>query len=949
MKETSPSSNPSFLNRIRSGFTGILRLFYSGIRAKLALFTGSLIVLTIFILSVIYVKQQTEILTDSYEREAAISRRYISSLVLELDNISQSLIRIEEFRDRVSKQTEALKKYRTTKTLVQEKKVSFFGIKTSLFGALGKNKIRKTLDTYYSEYLSKGDIEVLEKNVKAQLQQNGGHEPVGEREFSQLQHLAKQVVFAERDASLLRKRLYEVKENREKMDATELSALEEDVREKSLLARKRRSAMDSKIVQLLADSRRKKIKDLGLDTGRFRIQTFPLSGILPGQDSEPTLDTRIFDPESPLNEISFDSSLEEGLKRSLNTLVEKVGVTGEIPPDSFQHTGLELQALYSPHFRNPASTERAKLVEASRNQLGAWSSYLSEERAILVDLNKIPPLLSTRLKELREKKPPVPPFKDKEFRKQYENYESLIRKRDLLFATYKRNHPPKEEEQSRVEALGSIRDSALEDLVLLRFRPDGSDYERSLRSEEESRIFRERWANLRQWIYSGESETPTAKLKALFPDGIIGNSRTEAEQILWKLDTVPLLSGEGDDVPTIVLSSNFSGLIRTIVDRTEGLKSIRNNRDRAVLSALGICGFSIFLAIFISGIVVQRIKRLIRDAEEVGGGDLNVEFEPGGNDEFGNLSVALNHMVGGLREREKIKGILGSMIDPVVIGEAMKDLAALKRGTEKRVTAFFSDVAGFSAISEKLSSVELAELLNEYLSAMTLILKDHEGVLDKYIGDAIVGIFNAPVEVEQHCLKATRASLKMLAKLEELRKSWEKDHRYIPEARAMQIRIGLNTGLAKVGFMGTDALASYTMMGDTVNLAARLEAAGKDYGVSILVSDAVYGEIKDSILTRKLDLVRVKGKTEPVVLYEAIAEKNTSIPTSIRESIALYEEGISQYLERRWDKAVRCFQESETVKKQNDKSVHLLIDRCKEYSKNPPPANWDGVYTRDHK
>ncbi|GBF40591.1 adenylate/guanylate cyclase domain-containing protein [Leptospira johnsonii] len=944
---TQTSNKHSFGQKILDLTLVLPKLFYSGIRAKLALFTGSLIVLTILILSFIYVRQQTEILTESYDREAAISRKYISSLVLELDNISQSLIRIEEFRDRVSKQTEALKKYKTTKTLVQEKKVSFFGIKTSLFGALGKDKVRKTLDTYYSAYLSKDDIQILEKNIKSQLQEGGG-DSLNEKEFSKLQSIAKKFVFADREASNVRKRIFELKENQEKQDPNEITGLEEDLRKKSLLTRKLRSELDSYIVDHVAESRKRKITEIGLDTGRFRIQTFPISGIIPGEGSEPNVDTQIFDPESPLNKIPTEENLEESLKAALSSLLEGVGILGEVTPNSFQQDGLELQALYSPHFRNPASTERAKLIEAKRKKLGSWNGYLTEERAILEELSKIPPVLEKRLKELREKKPPIPPFKDKEFKTQYTNYASLVRKRNLLYLTYLKNNPPSEEDEPNIEAIGSIRDSALEDQVLLRFRPDGSDYTKSTQSEEGKEAFHKRWDALRHWIYSGESETPTAKLKSLFPDGIIGNSRTEAEQILWKLDASPLLSDNSDDLPTVVLASNFAGIIRTIVDRTEGLQSIRSNRNRAVVSALGICGFSIFLAVFISGFVVQKIKRLISNAEQVGRGDLNVEFEQGGSDEFGNLSVALNQMVTGLREREKIKGILGSMIDPVVIGEAMKDLAALKRGTEKRVTAFFSDVAGFSNISEKLSSVELSELLNEYLSAMTLILKDHDGVLDKYIGDAIVGIFNAPVDVEGHCLKATRASIKMLEKLEELRSGWKKAQKYIPDARDMQIRIGLNTGLAKVGFMGTDALASYTMMGDTVNLAARLEAAGKDYGVSILVSDSVYSEIKDSIFTRKLDLVRVKGKNEPVILYEAISELK-GVASAKKEVIGLYEEGLTLYLDRKWDAAVKKFKESEKAKGAEDKAVQILVERCNEYKKTPPPASWDGVYTRDHK
>lgn len=169
----------------------------------------------------------------------------------------------------------------------------------------------------------------------------------------------------------------------------------------------------------------------------------------------------------------------------------------------------------------------------------------------------------------------------------------------------------------------------------------------------------------------------------------------------------------------------------------------------------------------------------------------------------------------------------------------------------------------------------MASLLNEYLSAMTLILKKHEGVLDKYIGDAIVGIFNAPVEVDEHCIKAARAAVEMIETLERLRQEWKAKKVYIVEAQEMQIRIGLNTGLAKVGFMGTDSISAYTMMGDMVNLAARLEAAGKDYGVSILVSESVQREIKEEFFTRLLDVVRVKGKTNRFNFMNSLEERIT--------------------------------------------------------------------------
>lgn len=287
----------------------------------------------------------------------------------------------------------------------------------------------------------------------------------------------------------------------------------------------------------------------------------------------------------------------------------------------------------------------------------------------------------------------------------------------------------------------------------------------------EQKLSKQRWKTIREWIYSGKSETPTPQLKKLISHGILANSRGEAEEILWNFDSRPLLSESG--VSSAILSANLSGVSRTIVDRTEGMETIQRNKNSTIATALLICVAALIFAILISGFVVQKIKRIILHAKEVGQGNLEVRFERGGKDEFGTLTVALNSMVTGLKEREKIKNILGTMIDPVVVKEAMVDLAALKRGSEKRVTAFFSDVADFSNISEKLTSVELASLLNEYLSAMTLILKKHEGVLDKYIGDAIVGIFNAPVEVDQHCLKAARASVEMIETLEKLRREWK--------------------------------------------------------------------------------------------------------------------------------------------------------------------------------
>ncbi|MEM7183838.1 MAG: adenylate/guanylate cyclase domain-containing protein [Spirochaetota bacterium] len=390
-----------------------------------------------------------------------------------------------------------------------------------------------------------------------------------------------------------------------------------------------------------------------------------------------------------------------------------------------------------------------------------------------------------------------------------------------------------------------------------------------------------------------------------------------------------------------------AGII-TYVLREKALEEVYNIQRRNLI-ILGIAlSSAILIVLYFARTITTPVLKLVEASSQIEKGVFNVDIQPAANDEIGLLTNSFIQMGLGLEEREKVKSILGSMIDPIVVKEAMNDMAALKRGKETTITAFFSDVAGFSTISEKLTSSELAALLNEYLSAMTIILKEYDGVLDKYIGDAIVGIFNAPVDVNGHCLQAAKASVRMMERLEDLRAYWTANNSYCPEAQMMDIRIGLNTGLAKVGFMGTDDLASYTMMGDTVNLAARLEAAAKDYGVNILVSESLKNKVEEEIFCRQLDLVRVKGKDEPVRVYEIVSEM-ANVQENISQAGHLYEEGLRFYLMRNWNMAIQKLQESERARGSKDKAVRLLVERCETYAKNPPPDSWDGVFTRTHK
>ncbi|MGE5732662.1 MAG: adenylate/guanylate cyclase domain-containing protein, partial [Gemmatimonas sp.] len=186
-------------------------------------------------------------------------------------------------------------------------------------------------------------------------------------------------------------------------------------------------------------------------------------------------------------------------------------------------------------------------------------------------------------------------------------------------------------------------------------------------------------------------------------------------------------------------------------------------------------------------------------------------------------------------QRDRLRLVLGSVIDPAVAGYALGDPGALRKQEEKHVTAFFSDITGFSTVSGALDATTLGSFLGEYLAAMTEILKAEGGTLDKYIGDGIVGIFGAPIAMENDALSAARAALRMQERLARLRSEWRARGTWCPQAWSLQMRIGLSSGLAKVGFMGTSDFASYTMTGATVNLAKWLERTCKTYGVSILV------------------------------------------------------------------------------------------------------------------
>jgi len=298
----------------------------------------------------------------------------------------------------------------------------------------------------------------------------------------------------------------------------------------------------------------------------------------------------------------------------------------------------------------------------------------------------------------------------------------------------------------------------------------------------------------------------------------------------------------------------------------------------------------------------------------------------------------LNYSIEG-KQRRFIKGVFRHYLSPDVIDRIIRNPALLRLGGERReITSFFSDVAGFTSISEALSPEDLVNLLNDYLSEMTEIILASGGTLDKYEGDAIIAFWNAPLDQPDHALRACRAALRCKTRLAELGPRFSGKI-----GRPIAMRIGLNSGPAVVGNMGSSRRFDYTAMGDTINLASRLEGAAKIYRVTILAGEETHSRVAKAIVAREVDTIRVVGKAKPVSVYEIIGERG-EVGAAEMEKLRLFERARESYKRRDWEGAAELFARIE-----GDGAAEMYLVRCRELKASPPPADWDGVFELKHK
>lgn len=263
---------------------------------------------------------------------------------------------------------------------------------------------------------------------------------------------------------------------------------------------------------------------------------------------------------------------------------------------------------------------------------------------------------------------------------------------------------------------------------------------------------------------------------------------------------------------------------------------------------------------------------------------------------------------------------------------------ALMVGERKEVTILFSDIRSYTSLTEKMGAAEVVLLLNTYFETMVEAVFDFEGTLDKFIGDALMAVFGAPLPLENHAWMAVQSALDMRQRLAEFNRQ-----RRATAQPHIQIGIGISSGEVVSGNIGSQKRMDYTVIGDGVDISSRLEGATKEYGCDIILSEFTHRLCHDKIRTRELDCVRVKGKTQSIRIYELISDQRQSLSETMNQFLDLYQAGRSAYGDQRFRQAMSCFEQAQALRP-TDRATALFLDRCQQYLDHPPPESWDGVY-----
>jgi adenylate cyclase len=411
--------------------------------------------------------------------------------------------------------------------------------------------------------------------------------------------------------------------------------------------------------------------------------------------------------------------------------------------------------------------------------------------------------------------------------------------------------------------------------------------------------------------------------------------REDAQKI--SLEFVKFAQAFGPDL------SEIRRAVADITDRSTAEVLAREEFDTYLSFTLFVVACCIGLGISTVGSsrVIAGLRELVANIRtiETGGRSQPVVIQT--RDEVGELSLSFNRMIEELRIRERVKETFGKFIDPRIVTRLIGDGA--DHAERRTLTVFFSDIEGFTGISEQLTASAVVNLLNSYFGAVATVIHAHRGVIDKYIGDAVMAFWTPPFSSgDDHAGEACLAALAQQDAVNALRAQ-------LPEITGMRrnppklvIRMGIATGEGVVGTIGSEASRSYTVIGDTVNLASRIEGINKVYGTSIVLSDETHRLAQNVIETREIDLITVAGKTEPVRIHELMgrAGELSAEQSDLRDRFA---SGLAAYRRQDWDEAQTHF-EGCLAAKADDGPTQLFLKRILLLRTAPPPSDWGGVW-----
>jgi len=463
-----------------------------------------------------------------------------------------------------------------------------------------------------------------------------------------------------------------------------------------------------------------------------------------------------------------------------------------------------------------------------------------------------------------------------------------------------------------------------------------------------------------------DTSTPSDNAALGRLDERIENAVTDLRHRLNERDTHLLRQLDGGDFAgareTLARADNLREEFNGKLDEIRGdmlkqvhasARTVMQQQQQAILiSAIvtaiaAVLGF-VFATMVGSGIT-RPVLQLLQGTREVEAGRLDQSITVTTRDEIGELSAAFNRMIERLRQNQQVRETFGRYVDPRV-ADGLLDQSALvaTEGQRRVMTVLFCDMKGFTALSEGVTPQGLVKIMNLYLSTMSEPIHAHRGVIDKYIGDAIMAYWGPPfVEEVEQAHFACLAAIDMLGSVEKLRRELPEQLGVRSISAECDIRIGIATGEALVGSIGSDHMMSFTVMGDTVNLASRLEGVNKAYGSRCLISAATQKIGGADIETREIDRIVVVGQTQPQTVFEIMGSKGALTPqqTQLREK---YAEGLAAYRAQRWAEARKAFDAALEAVPGDGPSL-TLVARIESFAQNPPAADWDGAWQLERK